>query len=237
MRERRMVRTALARTVQLWEKQEGMPVHRHLHKKLGTVYARMGEWELAESHYADAEESLDAEVHRAELARVLVERGYVAYRLNERSRAMELTSKALQLAEELGDPAAEAQAHNNLGMIAKHHGDLRHARSEFEQAVGLAEASEQVPSIIAVKNNLALVYAEDQPDRAMTLTEEALELSRQQGDRHREAALLSNLADLLHAAGNSADAMTRVEESVAIYADIGIQEGAYQPEIWKLAEW
>jgi len=26
-------------TVQRWEKQEGLPVHRHLHNKLGTVYA------------------------------------------------------------------------------------------------------------------------------------------------------------------------------------------------------
>src|ERR1700753_4397672 len=26
-------------TVQRWEKREGMPVHRHLHEKVGTVYA------------------------------------------------------------------------------------------------------------------------------------------------------------------------------------------------------
>ncbi len=26
-------------TVQRWEKQEGMPVHRHLHQKRGSVYA------------------------------------------------------------------------------------------------------------------------------------------------------------------------------------------------------
>lgn len=27
------------KTVQRWEKREGMPVHRHLHEKLGSVYA------------------------------------------------------------------------------------------------------------------------------------------------------------------------------------------------------
>src|SRR4029453_11017003 len=27
------------RTVQRWEKEEGLPVHRHAHKRLGTVYA------------------------------------------------------------------------------------------------------------------------------------------------------------------------------------------------------
>src|SRR5258707_12481465 len=35
------------RTCQRWEKQEGLPVHRHLHEKLGTVYAyrhELGAW-------------------------------------------------------------------------------------------------------------------------------------------------------------------------------------------------
>jgi TolB-like protein/Tfp pilus assembly protein PilF len=31
------------RTVRRWEKQEGLPIHRHLHKKLGTVYAHRSE--------------------------------------------------------------------------------------------------------------------------------------------------------------------------------------------------
>jgi len=30
-------------TVQRWEKREGMPVHRHLHDKRGSVYASKGE--------------------------------------------------------------------------------------------------------------------------------------------------------------------------------------------------
>src|SRR5574341_2328197 len=30
-------------TVQRWEKQEGLPVHRHLHGKLGSVWARKSE--------------------------------------------------------------------------------------------------------------------------------------------------------------------------------------------------
>lgn len=34
------------RTVQLWEKQEGLPVHRHFHKRLGSVYALRSEIEL-----------------------------------------------------------------------------------------------------------------------------------------------------------------------------------------------
>src|ERR1700732_2662156 len=31
------------RTVQLWEKREGLPVHRHFHKRLGSVFALRSE--------------------------------------------------------------------------------------------------------------------------------------------------------------------------------------------------
>jgi tetratricopeptide (TPR) repeat protein len=69
---------------------------------------------------------------------------------------------------------------------------------------------------------------------AIALTEEALTLCTAQGDRHREAALHNNLADLLHAAGQPAAAMQHLKQAVAIFAEIG---ELAQPEIWKLVEW
>ena len=74
-------------------------------------------------------------------------------------------------------------------------------------------------------------------EQAITLSEAALILCVSQGDRHREAALHSNLADLLHKAGRSEEAMTHLKQAVSIYAEIGVEAGTVQPEIWKLAEW
>ncbi len=65
----------------------------------------------------------------------------------------------------------------------------------------------------------------------------ALTLCQQYGDIHREAALHNNLADLYHQAGEEERAMAALKTAVTIYADIGGQPGAWQPEIWKLAEW
>src|SRR5438094_6290321 len=47
-------------TVQRWEKREGMPVHRHLHDKMGSVYALRSEldvWALSRSGAAGAAET------------------------------------------------------------------------------------------------------------------------------------------------------------------------------------
>ncbi len=47
------------RTVQLWEKKEGLPIHRHFHKQLGSVYALRSEierWKLQVSRKTDVHE-------------------------------------------------------------------------------------------------------------------------------------------------------------------------------------
>src|SRR6266545_3855576 len=48
------------RTVQRWEKREGMPVHRHVHDKLGSIYAfksELDDW--ARRRHADVERSVE----------------------------------------------------------------------------------------------------------------------------------------------------------------------------------
>jgi tetratricopeptide (TPR) repeat protein len=87
-------------------------------------------------------------------------------------------------------------------------------------------------------NNLALARAESGGlAQAITLAEQALALGVAMGDRHREAALHNNLADLLHAAGRSEEAMAQLKQAVVIFAEIGVEAGDAGPEIWKLTEW
>ena len=69
------------------------------------------------------------------------------------------------------------------------------------------------------------------------MTQDALALCESQGDLHREAALYSNLADLFHEVGKSEAAMSNLEQSVSIFAEIGVEVGTMRPEIWKLVEW
>jgi hypothetical protein len=56
----------------------------------------------------------------------------------------------------------------------------------------------------AVLNNLALAHqASGQPAAGIEHAEEALALVERIGDRHKQAAIHSNLADLLHAMGRA----------------------------------
>jgi tetratricopeptide (TPR) repeat protein len=92
--------------------------------------------------------------------------------------------------------------------------------------------------LVAALNNLALACARSgETDAALALTTRALDLCSEQGDRHREAALHNNLADLLHQAGREPESMEHLKLAVTLFAEVGDGEAAMQPEVWKLVEW
>jgi len=61
--------------------------------------------------------------------------------------------------------------------------------------------------------------------------------SKELGDRHRQAALHNNMADLLHEIDCSDEAMDHLKQAAGIYSDIGGEVGQWRPEIWMLTEW
>jgi tetratricopeptide (TPR) repeat protein len=86
-------------------------------------------------------------------------------------------------------------------------------------------------------NNLARAVASaGETAGAISLTEAALALCVAIGDRHREAALHNNLADLLRASGRREEALEHLKTAVAIFSDVG-DPGALEPGKWRMATW
>ncbi|HZY40814.1 MAG TPA: AAA family ATPase, partial [Anaerolineae bacterium] len=207
----------------------------HIEHKLGQVYQRQGKRDLAETHYAAALRTL---AEPSVQAQIYTDWSLSAQHRGDTDRALELAQRALELAEASADQRAHAQAHNVLGVLARHHGDVTTAEHHLRQSLAVAAESGDRIAHVAALNNLSLVYAERNAiDQALALTAQALAECATLGDRHREAALHNNLADLLHAAGRSEEAMAHLKQAVTIFAEIGVESGSLQPEIWKLAEW
>src|SRR5216683_178433 len=206
--------------------------------KLGTIYERRRQWELAESHFEAALRALDDTGQAGERARVYANWSLTAHHQGQIGKSLELAQQALDLAEAARDARALAQAHNILGILASSQGNLALARHHLEHSLDLAQSLNDPSSRAAALNNLALAYGNSGKfEQALGLAADALALCVSQGDRHREAALHNNLADLLHAAGRSEEAMSHLKQAVSIYAEIGVEAGTVQPEIWKLVEW
>ncbi len=209
-----------------------------LKAKMARVYLRRGDWDLAENLFQAALHLVGASAAPAAHARIYADWSLAAHRLGRAAQAHQLACQALELAQAAQDQHTLAQAHNMLGILARNRDDLDTALKQLEQSLAMAEASQDAGARLAALNNLALV-CRDRGDlaRGIEYAETALALSKAQGDRHREAALHNNLADLRHAAGQSDQAMAHLRDAVTIYAEIGIEAGTWQPEIWKLTEW
>ncbi len=206
--------------------------------KLGDVHHRRGEWELAESYFEAASLIQQAAGLTEQSARLFADWSLAAHHHNQPLRALDLAHQARELAEKSGDKQALTQVHNILGILARSQGDFELACQHLERSLELARALGDSSAQIAALNNLALAHsAHGRLEQAIQLTETALALCVSLGDRHREAALHNNLADLFHAAGQNEAAMPHLKQAVTIFAEIGAEAGAPQPEIWKLVEW
>jgi DNA-binding SARP family transcriptional activator len=207
-----------------------------LEHRLGVVHYRLGDWDLAEDHFRAALRLLDADGTAGPRARILADASLTAHRRGDAGHALELAGEALTLAEEADDPAALAQAHNLLGVLASSRAETSTALRHLERSLAVATGQDDLLARAGALNNLALVHHRaGSVQEALPLIEEAVELARRVGDRHRLAAAIGNFADLLHAAGRTPEAEARVREAVEILAAIGGDEP--RPEIWKLTEW
>jgi tetratricopeptide (TPR) repeat protein len=205
--------------------------------KLGDLHRRRGAWDLSESHYRVALEALEERQDDPERARLYADWAHTAFQQGQGERALELSKMALELAEEAGEPQALAQAHNMLGILARHAEDFEAASLHLEKSLAFAERSEEAGARVAALNNLALAYGDQgKLDNALSLAQAALRLSIQQGDRHRAAALYNNLADLLHRSGRSEEAMENLKKAVVIFSEIGGEDGLLESAIPPPAE-
>ncbi len=191
---------------------------------------------------------LVVEAEPGRLARAEADRAVVAYRRGDAEQAAAFGQAALSYAKAAADPGATAQALNVLGMLAARAGDtaeaetylrdsLAEARRRPEPGAGAGPLSAPLGVAVAALNNLARLLAETgRGDEALEVAAEALELGSELGDQHRVAALHTNLADLLHAAGQGEAAMAHLKEAARRFAAVDVGD-APRPEIWTLVEW
>jgi DNA-binding SARP family transcriptional activator len=206
-----------------------------LEHRLGSLHLRRGAFELADLHLAAALVRLDA-APSALRARVLADRSLVAVRRKDPAAAERLARMSLREARRIEDPEAQSQAENLLALLARRSGDIEAARRHLRRSLDLAASVRNAAARVAALNNLALLdRAVGDLESALALTDEALRGCLILGDRHREAALRNNRADLLQALGRRAEAEDELRRSVSAFAAVG--ETGLEPEIWKLVDW
>ena len=205
--------------------------------RLGRLHHRLGDAAQAVCHFATALERMPAEaVHSRAL--VLVDWSLAAYGMHRLDDAVRLAGDALEQAHGEGTQAIQARAYDILSLVARKRSDLPTAIRHGERSLAAARQLNDPAAEMAALNSLALAYAAGTAgEEAITLLHGALELCMRLGDRHREAALRNNLADLYYASGQPDAAMHELKQAVTIFAEVGAEAGPENAEIWMLSEW
>jgi tetratricopeptide (TPR) repeat protein len=205
-----------------------------LERKLAEVRIRTGDNDLAREHLGVA---LDlTEPDDPLRAHLFADLGF-ALSDREPEEAAMVAKEAVATGERLAAPAAVAQGHNLLGLLARREGRLDEAVHHLSASLAAAEAADDVAATEAALNNLALARRRSAEwDEAVSLTRRALELCTRRGDVHRAAALHNNLADLLHEGGAEDESRAHAKEAARLFASVG-EKAVSAPEIWKLTAW
>ncbi|MEO5610597.1 MAG: AAA family ATPase [Ornithinibacter sp.] len=208
--------------------------------RLGRLHHRRGDYALARAHLERALEGTPPG-RPADRARITADLSLAAQAAGGGELARALATEAHALAEDGTDLRALCQSYNLLGMLATLEGDLADSFALLRRSRELADQLGAPDLQVAALNNLALAHrANGGVSEALELTAAALELcTTTSADRHHEAALHNNLADLLHACGRSDESMFHLKRSVEIFVEIGdVGAGADpSPGIWKLVRW
>ena len=204
--------------------------------RIAQLNDRLGDWSAAEAHLEGALALIDGSDDHSRLARITADLALVNHRLGRDARAEELGALALEAARIAGDERGVAQALNVQGMVALADGRTSEALARLEPAVEAAATLDDPEPFVAALNNLSRAQlASADLDGARETALRALGLAERQGDRHRCAALHSQIADVLHAAGDEAGALDHLKASAAGFSDV--QGDEIRAEIWTLTEW
>ena len=211
-----------------------------LEHDLADVHQRLGSWTISRAHLESALSLLQLDQCDADATLTARATADLALLLQREGRFAEATltaTSALVLADTTHDTAALAQTHNVLGVLAADAGDTSGARTHLTTSRSYADTLRDPTLSVAALNNLGRVEAADgDTATALALAQLALELGTRQGDRHRLAALHTNLADLLHSDGQEAAAVEHLKRAAELFADVD-RDDERRPEIWKLVAW
>lgn len=192
--------------------------------RLGQANRALGRFAQAESNYQNAVPQ------HPEPADLFSDWALLEHRLENQTEATKLAKKAVSFARKSGDATLRSRVYNISAVIEE---DPTKAMGLLDLAI--TEDDDQVSKMASLNNRAHLLSSMGNPGEAIDLLSEAITIAQETGHRHREAALLSHLADSYHRQGNTPLAEETQEKAVALFADI--DSGQWEPEVWLMTRW
>jgi len=183
------------------------------------------EWDEASAMftalYDEAYSGADAEA----LIATLNSHGVMKFSQNDYDASERLLLQALNAATERGFASNRAAIHVNLALIANRRGEVLKAKQQYELALRAFDESGEEPGPSFNNNYAGLLMGMGDLSTAQVYSERAVEEFRIRGERRFEAPSLNRLAKIHRRRGDVEGAISRHEQALSIYRDIGNTSG------------
>jgi len=157
---------------------------------IGEVYYNLGDHREALRYYSKALIDAEKAGYRSRLMTVLIDLGNLYLDQADFEKATELHTRSLKIATEMGDRAAEVISMCNLGVANERQGKYEAAGGYFKECLRLAEQAVPPTMVIPALEGLATIHRrKSQPERALQLYDQALQIALKLGDKMRQSEL------------------------------------------------
>lgn len=162
-------------------------------------------------------------VDKVQLARALVNKGWVLFRLGEMKQALQLGEKSLSLAKKIGADTEQSLSYNLMGAVYHSLGRFQEAIIYQEESLLIDRRMGNWRHITVRLNNIGeATRLQGNYAKAAELYREALEQAREIGDRDGEISYLINLSGALVGLGEYETAVTQLQNVIDQVGDSGM---------------
>ncbi|MGH9503479.1 MAG: protein kinase domain-containing protein [Terriglobales bacterium] len=142
--------------------------------------------------------------------------------LGQPQRSMAAGADAGRIYHEAGDLGGEAQAFHATAEIPLNQGDLKLAKTLYQQALAIARKIGDKRATARELGNIGLIFAQE-GDFATgeKIYGEALADFRDVGDKHGMSVVIGNTGDIFHAEGRLGDALAEYRDALVLAREVG----------------
>ena len=141
--------------------------------------------------------------------------------LGQPQASMAAGAEASRIYHQTGDLGGEAQAFHATAEVPLNQGDLKLAKTLYEQALAIARKIGDKRATARELGNIGLIYAQ-QGDftTGEKIYGEALADFRDVGDKHGMSVVIGNTGDIFHAEGRLADALAEYRDALVLAREV-----------------
>ena len=184
---------------------------------------------------APANHTIDSLNKRLEISEgnervIILNELYKQYVNNDPIKALEYTTMALELAQQLEDSSGMASSYNNIGVLNKNRGNLDDALASYLESVKIQQANKYVDALAFTYNNIGTIYSlKGEYEKALVSFNQALEQFEEIGHKLMMIGTLNNIGNVYTDLGEYDYALQNYMRSLQLYEELEDNSKAFVP--------